>query len=200
MWPHRSHISRYTGGSMTDDAKASAAAHVASMAVAADVALKKEAAHVAEAVIEVAAAAHESLAPSVLVSSMFETLQRQLAQVVKRMDSGAEWMMRTEREIGDIRHTGEKTYEQAQKTNGRMTEAEAGIAESNEWHAAHDKRLEAAALIAVGKHEVIGVPRVAVEATQTFLEKVWPLIVTAATCLVVGAVAVAAFTVSWWPW
>lgn len=182
---------------MTDE-KATEAALIVTRAAAAAAGVTKEAEHVAAAVIEVATQAHESLAPSVLVASMFTTIQRQMEQMGRLIEKLDRRLDAGYMQVAEVKVTGEKTYEQAQRTNGRMTEAEAGIRSSNEWHAAHDKRIADAALTESGRHEIVGIPRETVEAGKTFFEEIWPIIV---AIVITGAVAVTGtvtFFFGWW--
>lgn len=140
------------------------AAGITQMAANAADALTKVAAAEAAAVVEVAAAAHSNLAPSVLVVSMFDTLQRQIEQVAQRLDAGNKWMA-----TADQRH--ETMANGINTLSSRVDRQNGGVAKALEWMNAHDDRLKDEANVALGGQMVKDKARSRAEAVWAKVEK-----------------------------
>lgn len=171
---------------MSDETEA---AGITQMAAQAADALTKVAAAEAAAVVEVAAAAHANLAPSVLVVSMFETLQHQIQQVAGRLEEGNHWMA-----MADQRH--EKMSDGIDTLSNRVDRQNGGVAKALNWIAEHDARMESAAIMAAGRKAQRSDDMAVVRGVQTFLSDYAPLIIGIA----IGAVGVGAVIWDWGPW
>ena len=108
--------------------------------------------------------AHANLAPSVLVVSMFQTLQNQIEKVAERLDDGNKWMA-----TADQRH--EKMANGISLLSGRVDLQNGGVARAIEWMNAHDTRLKSEADIAMGEKNVKDKARNRIEALWGRVEK-----------------------------
>lgn len=110
------------------------------------------------------AAEEASHAPSVLVVSMFTTLQGQIGKVADRLEDGNKWMA-----MADQRH--ENMANGIALLSARVDRQNGGVAKALEWMNAHDARTKSEADIALGGQMVKDKARSRAQAVWAKIEK-----------------------------
>ena len=108
--------------------------------------------------------AHANMAPSVLVASMFETIQRQMEAVGKELKDGRQWMAEAA-----VAH--QKVATGLEGLSAKVEVQNGGVTRALNWMASHDARMASESDIAKGGQMVKDKARSRAEALWGKIEK-----------------------------
>ncbi len=145
-------------------------------------------------------AEQQTMAPSVIVVSMFETLQRQAEVTGTLLRQGQSWMaatdLRLERFNDGLANLDRKVNEGLASLDKKVSIQNGGVKKSLEWIQKHDARLEAEANIVQGRREQREDDLELVHNVQSFFSDFWPLLLGIA----LSAASISSLMWDWRPW